>query len=638
MEALLTRYRNLTVLLIAFFAQLVLIAYQVRTGKDVPLLRVWTVTAVSPVEQALEFVRRNTIGVVQDYFVLVGVRTENEQLKKQMGELKLRNHYLQSELSTAERVQALSGFQAQSPSRMLAARVIGTGTGTNSQVVFIDRGSGSEVEAGMAVITPDGIVGKVIDAYPTASLVMLVTDPSFAAGVISQKNHTRGTLKGQGQLQAIVDYVQNEQKVDPGEMFYTSGDDRIFPKGFPVGKADVVKSGKTFKQIFIAPSAFQTGLEEVLVVLEGVHQPIPEMEIPSPGQKMLPPPPDAAATAGQATAGTEALSTDADRLKAVYRQAGEAQKHVFGDGNQPPPDFTKLGQQPKPAAPPTAAAAVPAPPAAPGKPAGADTGTAVAVPKPKPLDAGAAAVASKPKPTDSAAAPVVPKPNAGGVNGAAAPAVAKPNAGGVNGAAAPAVAKPNAGGVNGAAAPAAPKPNPAAANGAAAVPKPNAGIANGAAAPAVPRPNPAAANGAAAVPKPNAGIANGAAAPAVPKPNPGTANGAPAPPKPNAVANGAAAPAVLRPNPAAANGAAAVPKPNAGIANGAAAPAVPKPNPGTANAAAPGVQKPKPTAADAAAAPPKPKPRGPILVTDPSDADPELTAPPGTPKPKQQNQ
>ena len=50
----------------------------------------------------------------------------------------------------------------------------------------------------MAVITPDGIVGKVIAAYPTASLVLLITDSGFAAGVISQKNRVRGTLKGQG--------------------------------------------------------------------------------------------------------------------------------------------------------------------------------------------------------------------------------------------------------------------------------------------------------------------------------------------------------------------------------------------------------------------------------------------------------
>ena len=420
MEALLTRYRNLTVLLIAFFAQLVLIAFQVRTGRDVPLLRVWAITAVTPVEQALEFVRRNTIGVLEDYFVLVGVRGENQRLKKEVGELKLQNNHLQSELSTADRVHALSVFQTQSPSKTLAARIIGTGTGNNSQVVFIDRGSGSEVEAGMAVITPDGIVGKVIDAYPTASLVMLVTDPSFAAGVISQKNHTRGTLKGQGQPQAIVDYVQNEQKVDPGELFFTSGDDRIFPKGFPVGKAEVVRNGKTLKQVFVSPGAFQGGFEEVLVVLEGVHQPIPEMEIASPGVKMLPAPPDAAATAGQANAGTAALYTDADRLKAQYKQAAEAQNHTFGDGNTRPPDFTKVGQPTSP---------TPAPPAATQpKPAGADAGAASPAPaKPQPLVAADGPAKPKPAMADGVTTPPVAKPKPGGADAtAASPAPPKP--------------------------------------------------------------------------------------------------------------------------------------------------------------------------------------------------------------------
>ena len=87
----------------------------------------------------------------------------------------------------------------------------------------------------MAVVTPDGIVGKVLASYPTASQVLLITDPNFAAGVISQKHHARGTLKGQGYADCKVEYVQNEEKVEPGEWFYTSGDDRIFPKGFPVG-------------------------------------------------------------------------------------------------------------------------------------------------------------------------------------------------------------------------------------------------------------------------------------------------------------------------------------------------------------------------------------------------------------------
>ena len=145
---------------------------------------------------------------------------------------------------------------------------------------------------GMAVVTPDGIVGKVIAAYPTASQVQLITDENFAAGVISDKNRVHGTLKGKGQNKPIVDYVQNEEKVDPGEMFYTSGDDRVFPKGMPVGTATVVRPGKNFKEIFVTPSAFQNGLEEVLIVLEGVHQVIPEHKTEVAGEvKILPPPP-----------------------------------------------------------------------------------------------------------------------------------------------------------------------------------------------------------------------------------------------------------------------------------------------------------------------------------------------------------
>jgi rod shape-determining protein MreC len=344
MDFFLSRYRNLTVLLIVIVVQLLLIAYQVKSNNNVALIRVWAVTAVTPVEQGLELVRRYTWGFVVDYFVLLGVRSQNEKLQRENGQLKIENHYLKAELSTADRARALSVFQAHSPSKTVAARVIGNGTGANSKVVFIDRGSVSGIESGMAVVTPDGIVGKVVDAYPMASLVMLVTDPTFAAGVISQKNRVRGTLKGLGQTKCLVDYAQNEEKVDEGEWFYTSGDDRIFPRGFPVGQVTSVHNGKTFKEIYLVPSGMQGGVEEVLIMLQGEHLQIPDIATATPGYKILQAPTESPGQIPQPTGQSTVLTTDADRLREQYKQSGEAQHHVFGEGlpGSKPPDFTNI--------------------------------------------------------------------------------------------------------------------------------------------------------------------------------------------------------------------------------------------------------------------------------------------------------
>ena len=344
MESLLNRYRNLTVLLLVIAAQLLLIAYQVKSNKDVPLIRVWAITAVTPVERVLEVVRRNTWGFVEDYFLLLHTRSDNARLRNELGQLKLENQYLKTELSTADRAQALRVFQARSPSKTVAARIIGNGTGANSKVVFVDRGSGSGIEAGMAVVTPDGIVGKVVAAYPTASLVLLITDANFAAGVISQKNRVHGTLKGQGRDGTVmVEYIQNEEKVDQGEWFFTSGDDRVFPKGFPVGQATAVRNGRTEKEIYLAPSGFQGGLEEVLIVLDAVHQEIPDEEVAIGRYKLLAPPPQTGAP-GAATP-SNAVNTDADKLKEAYREVGAEEKHTFGEGTPGsiPPDFTRMG-------------------------------------------------------------------------------------------------------------------------------------------------------------------------------------------------------------------------------------------------------------------------------------------------------
>ncbi len=369
MDTLLNRYRNVTVLLLVIFAQLILLAYQVKNDKDVRLIRLAAVTAVTPLARTIETVRGGTDGFLQNYVLLKDARSENGHLRSELGKLKLENQFLRSELASADRAKALSVFEAHSPSKMVAARVIATATGASASAVFVDRGSTAGVEKGMAVVTPDGIVGKVLAAYPTASQVLLATDPGFAAGVVSQKNHVRGILKGLGHGNCRVDYVQNEEKVETGEWFYTSGDDRIFPKGMQVGQVTVARAGNPFQEITLDPIGLANGVEEVLIVLEGVHQQIPEFKTAAQPVYLAPPVPGAAGEAPTAPTGGQngapaALTTDADKITTRYREVGEGQGHKFGE-NPPgskPADFNLEPkgadkppiQQPKPTAPPPA--------------------------------------------------------------------------------------------------------------------------------------------------------------------------------------------------------------------------------------------------------------------------------------------
>lgn len=368
MESFLNRYRNITVLLLVIFAQLLLLAVQVKNEQDVRFIRVWAVTAVSPFARLMEGMRGSSISFIRNYITLHDADAENRRLKAENDRLKLDNIFLTNELNTADRAKALQLFQQRTPSKTIAATVISMGIGSSRKVVYVDRGSASGVMREMAVITPDGIVGKVTAVYALASEVLLLTDQAFAAGVVSAKTHVHGTLKGTATPLCRVDFVAFEDKVEPGDWFYTSGDDRIFPRGLPVGVVKSVQPGQPYKEILLEPSGLGRGVEEVLIVTEGVHQEIPDSPPPSPVYLSPPPPPPtgSAATADGSNAADSpatpqtahpASGTEADRARAMYQNAAAGEDILLGGGptgqvrTMKPPDFTKLPVDPRTAVP-----------------------------------------------------------------------------------------------------------------------------------------------------------------------------------------------------------------------------------------------------------------------------------------------
>jgi rod shape-determining protein MreC len=150
---------------------------------------------------------------------------------------------------------------------MIAARVIGGSAGTASLTIQLDRGEHDGIRKNMGVITPDGVVGKVVEAYSNASLVLLLTDKESGVGALLADSRIQSPVGGQGEPLLVMKYVPNDDTVNLGERVITSGMDRIFPRDLPVGTVAEIKTGNPFKQIRVKPAANLERLEEVFVLL-----------------------------------------------------------------------------------------------------------------------------------------------------------------------------------------------------------------------------------------------------------------------------------------------------------------------------------------------------------------------------------
>jgi rod shape-determining protein MreC len=270
MESVLGRYRNLIVLVGVLFAQVLGLAVQVRRTSDsesTRLIRVWAVGAVSPLEKVLIWAQTSTSNVWHNYFYLRGVRAENRALKEEIERIRLEEARLNQDADQAHRLQALLGFKQQFISQTLPAQVIGSSGSEQSRSVYIDKGEKSGLKPDMAVITADGIVGKVLRVYRSTALVLLINDQSSGVGAILEKTRLQGILRGTAVGEVALERVMSDEAVPTGEQVLTSGGDRIFPKGLVVGRVTKVSPGRDlFLDIRVKPAANLWKLEEVLVV------------------------------------------------------------------------------------------------------------------------------------------------------------------------------------------------------------------------------------------------------------------------------------------------------------------------------------------------------------------------------------
>lgn len=281
MESFIVRYRNLVVLLALLMLQLVGLAVQVRrttggtsTLQDtdpggVRLIRLWANAVISPPERLIHSSTTGMATMWSNYIDLVHVRKQNQNLENTVDRLRLEQAALLEDARQGERLQAMLGFQQQYIYSTLAAQVYGSSGSDRSHVFYIDKGWHDGLKPDMAVITAEGIVGKVRDVFPHTAQVLAVNDTTSGAGVILETTRIRGVLRGDATGQLEVVGVTADERIRPGEHVLTAGGDLIFPRGLAVGAVKKVVRDPDrdgLVDIILTPAAPLDRLDEVLVI------------------------------------------------------------------------------------------------------------------------------------------------------------------------------------------------------------------------------------------------------------------------------------------------------------------------------------------------------------------------------------
>lgn len=258
------------VLAVALVIHTGLISLQGRRRIDTSFVRMWILDSLAPMEKLVDRSSHGVSYVWDRYIALIGTHDENERLKRENDQLRMQIASDHEALLEAQRIRAMAGLKDSAAGKTVVARVIGRDTGRN-QTVTIDKGLAHGVKPDSAVITATGIVGRVIQSSNFASIVQLITDSQSGVGVMTASTRRQGILKGTGGRDLNLDYIDDDSELKQGDKFLTSGLDKVYPKGLPVGVITVVgdrRVGSLIRSVEIRPDADLGRLEDVLCVID----------------------------------------------------------------------------------------------------------------------------------------------------------------------------------------------------------------------------------------------------------------------------------------------------------------------------------------------------------------------------------
>jgi len=251
----------------AILLHVVLISAQVNTASGLPVLSVVTFGSFSEVQRGTMAIIDGVRGMWSGYVALQQVQQENTALRQELQTMQVRLQQERGEAQRTDNLRQLLELRDRANLDTVAAEVIAGAASIDFRTVTIDKGSSDQLATDMAVISPAGVVGRVILPTPRASKVQLLIDRNAAAGALIERTRVQGVVVGIGDGMMRMQYVPGTADVKTGDLVVTSGIDGIYPKGFVIGTIDHADRGVgAYHEIVIRPAVDFSRLEEVLVV------------------------------------------------------------------------------------------------------------------------------------------------------------------------------------------------------------------------------------------------------------------------------------------------------------------------------------------------------------------------------------
>ncbi len=276
-DFLFRRYTLPAIILLVLLSALILMSLRVKERKGVDFFDGLLMEICAPFQKGSSFLIQKVKAGFQDYLFLVHLKRENESLRKKIAELQRENDQMREMALAHERLRKLLQFRETLTSTVIAAEVIGRDPSSWFKSVTVNKGEKDGVRRGMAVISPEGVIGQIFKTAPSHSIVLLATDYNSAIDSIVQRTRAKAIVEGTGENRYRLKYLLRAEEVDVGDKVVTSGLSGNFPKGLMIGEIKKVdkKGHGIFQYAELIPSVDFTRLEEVLIIKEA---PLPPPE------------------------------------------------------------------------------------------------------------------------------------------------------------------------------------------------------------------------------------------------------------------------------------------------------------------------------------------------------------------------